>query len=269
MQKEGDFLIKAIFFDIDGTLISFKTHKMPNSTVSVLKDLKSKGIKLFIASGRTPSDMKFLLKDFKEIFDGYIGLNGQYCYDKDDNVIRKEWIEKSDLIAWTDFIKGKDILCGFMELEHYYYNTKGKALEKLKADLGDTLPERPVESIQRIYEYDTYQMNVFLSKDEEDIITKYMKNSRLVRWCPYFTDVIPKDGGKSVGIKAMLKHFGINQDECMAFGDGGNDVEMLEFAGIGVAMGNAEDKAKNAADYVTKDIDDDGIVYALKHFNIV
>ena len=87
-------------------------------------------------------------------------------------------------------------------------------------------------------------------------------NVRGVRWHPAFTDLIPADGGKAVGMQVMLEHFGWTKDNAIAFGDGGNDVDMLRFAGIGVAMGNATDEPKAAADYVTDSVDDAGIANA-------
>ena len=86
---------------------------------------------------------------------------------------------------------------------------------------------------------------------------------------PDFADILPEGGGKPNGLAEMLKHFGWIRDEAIAFGDGGNDVAMLEYAGIGVAMGNACDDAKAAADYVTTDIDKEGIAKALRHFGLV
>lgn len=71
------------------------------------------------------------------------------------------------------------------------------------------------------------------------------------------------------GIQKLLEHYHLNADSIMAFGDGDNDVDMLEFARIGVAMGNASQKAKKAADYITTDIDSDGISHALKYFGLV
>ena len=70
-------MIKAIFFDIDGTLVSFKNNQIPASTIESLKKLKEKGIKIFVATGRGKDGLDIL----DEIeFDGYITLNGQYCY---------------------------------------------------------------------------------------------------------------------------------------------------------------------------------------------
>ena len=78
-----------------------------------------------------------------------------------------------------------------------------------------------------------------------------------------------KTGGKRAGITAVLEKYGISRADTMAFGDGGNDCDMLEFVGTGVAMGNAADAAKAAADYVADDVEHDGIFKALKHFKLI
>lgn len=89
------------------------------------------------------------------------------------------------------------------------------------------------------------------------------------RWNPLFTDIVPRGGSKQVGMEKLLAHFGIRREECMAFGDGGNDIPMLRYAGIGVAMGNAREEVKAAADYVTSSVDEDGIAMALRHFGLL
>ena len=100
-------MIKAIFFDIDGTLVSFKTHKIPESTTQALHTLKAKGIKLFIATGRPPYDLKFLIDEFGDLFTGYITFNGQYCYDSTGKILHEEDLNREDLIQFTNYIKDK------------------------------------------------------------------------------------------------------------------------------------------------------------------
>ena len=86
------------------------------------------------------------------------------------------------------------------------------------------------------------------------------------RWHPTFADVIGKGCDKSTGIDETIRHLGISLEETMAFGDGGNDVGMLAHVGLGVAMGNASDAVKQYADYVTADVDEDGVARALERF---
>lgn len=84
-----------------------------------------------------------------------------------------------------------------------------------------------------------------------------------------FADIIARGNSKSKGIDHVLEYYGIALKDTMAFGDGGNDIPMLGHAGIGVAMGNASDEVKAAADYVTTSVDEDGIMNALKHFGVL
>ena len=119
---------------------------------------------------------------------------------------------------------------------------------------------------------DTNNTSVFspyVDKATEAEIAGMCGNVRGVRWHPDFTDLIPADGDKAVGMQVVLEHFGWSRDNAIAFGDGGNDVDMLRFAGIGVAMGNATDEPKTVADYVTDSVDDAGISNALHHFEIL
>ena len=80
---------------------------------------------------------------------------------------------------------------------------------------------------------------------------------------------MPEDSDKSKGVLALLTYLNLKPENCLAIGDGNNDIEVLQFSGIGVAMGNANQKVKDAADYVTDDIDNDGWAKAMKHFNLV
>ena len=82
-------------------------------------------------------------------------------------------------------------------------------------------------------------------------------------------DLILKSGGKVAGIRHVIEREGIRPEECIAFGDAENDIEMLEYCGIGVAMGNAQDQVKKIADHVTSSVDDDGIRNALRSYGIV
>ena len=100
----------------------------------------------------------------------------------------------------------------------------------------------------------------------EHIVTDAATGVLTTRWCDYFCDVVPANSSKPAGIRATLERYGIAPEDSIAFGDGGNDASMLQMCGIGVAMGNASPDAIAAADYVTDDVDHDGIARALEHF---
>ena len=98
---------------------------------------------------------------------------------------------------------------------------------------------------------------------------EHLPECKALRWTPTFINVIDKAGGKAVGLSKACERYGISREEIMAFGDGGNDIDMLEYAGIGVAMGNGGADAKAAANHVTTNLDQDGVYNALKHFEVI
>ena len=95
-----------------------------------------------------------------------------------------------------------------------------------------------------------------------------MPHCKATSWHKRARDIIVKEGGKDIGIQEILQYYNLDLSQIMAFGDGDNDIKMLEIAGIAVAMGNGNDNVKAMADYVTDDIDEDGIVNALYHYGI-
>ena len=89
------------------------------------------------------------------------------------------------------------------------------------------------------------------------------------RWHTTLRDISPIGGTKQLGIDKFLEYYGLDLKDTMAFGDGGNDMQMLQHVSLAVAMGNAGDELKSIADFVTKDVDDEGIAYALKHYGLI
>ncbi len=256
-------MIKAIFFDIDGTLVSFNTHQIPDSTFKALKQLKENGIKIFIATGRG-KDGLFVLKDFE--FDGYITLNGQYCYTK-DKVIYENTIDKNDLQHLLDYLETYPFPCGFTEENTKYFNMRDERVDEIHAITHND--DHPSGDCSQVIYHKVYQCMCFVNEDEEKELLKVMPHCISARWHPLFCDVSPIGGTKQNGIDQFLKYYDIDLSETMAFGDGGNDKQMLEHVAVSVAMGNANDELKEIADYVTDDVDNDGIVKALQHYNLI
>ena len=261
-------MVKAVFFDIDGTLISFTTHTIPESTQRALHALRQKGVRVFIASGRPPLQMQFLqeLTDFA--FDGYVVMNGQYCYDAKGPFYQLP-IPTDALRQLLPWLEKSGVSCSFVELDYVYLNRISQQVLDLYAMLGGTVASEPVDDPARALTHTTYQLSAYLPAEQEAEFLSHLPGCKAARWNPCFADIIPADGGKPVGVGKMLERFGLKREESMAFGDGGNDIDMLRYAGIGVAMGNAGDEVKAAADYVTASVDEDGVERALRHFGVI
>ena len=116
----------------------------------------------------------------------------------------------------------------------------------------------------RSYEHDTYQICPYIPPEMDDAFVAHAPGMKSARWTDEFADMIPEKGGKPAGIQAMIDYYGIDRSEIMVFGDGGNDSDMLEYAGIGVAMGNAEESIKKAADRVTGSNTENGVAQMIR-----
>lgn len=258
-------MIRAVFFDIDGTLVSFRTHRIPDSVKMAISRLKDMGVKVFIATGRHWRVINNL--DGLE-FDGYVTLNGSCCYVGKDNLIYKRLIPAEDIQRLLELEAGDEPFpCIFVRANDMFINFVNEHTDTIFKMLN--FPEPPRRDISEALKEDVFQLIGFFQMHQEKRIMAQLPGCEATRWNPLFTDIVPKGGSKSIGMAQILEHFGISRDECMAFGDGGNDIPMLEYAGVGVAMGNAKEDVQAKADFVTKSVDDDGIVYALRHYGLI
>ena len=255
-------MIKACFFDIDGTLVPMLQGYVPESTRKALYDLHDRGIKLFIASGRPKSHIAMMPQELIDFpWDGYVLFNGQCCCDENFEIFHEECFTKESMASLVPYIKENNIPVIFFEKEYSYKN------RDIPNQLGGS--SGVTDDPERALTHDTYQLAAYIPEEEDDEFVSHGSGIKSARWLPLYADIIPEDGGKPEGCARQLKRFGITREESMAFGDGGNDITMLEFAGCGVAMGNADDRVKSHADYVTDDCDKDGIINALRHFNVL
>ena len=230
------------------------THLMPSSTFEALKKLRKNGIRLFVATGRPPNNLKVIQDCFE--FDGFLTSNGQYCFNH-EVVIHEKYIEREDIRNLLPYINKNQIPVLFVEINGNYSNIQNYCLDEAARSLNKE--GYPIKAVNEIMAY------IDETKDSE--LLSYMPNCKSARWTSLFADIIPIDGGENKGIDQMIKHYQINLGEVMAFGDGNNDIDMLKHVGVGVAMGNANDLVKAASDFVTDTINDDGIFKALKNLN--
>ena len=263
MRENKKTNIKAIFFDLDGTLLSFKTHTIPESTICALKALQAKSIKLFVATGRPPFAIAFL-KDIFE-FDGYVTTNGQYCYTP-DSLIHHQAFDMDTVQNLVRLAQTTPFPCLLIEKESYYINYIDDAVRAHCILTNQPLPA--VRDLNRVLHRDIYQFVAYLDQGNEHILAD-MQQIQRVRAVPTCLDVLPAGGGKMIGIRAMLQHFGLTAKEIISFGDGLNDMDMLAFSQIGIAMGNAATEVLQMADYITDDVDHHGIINALQFLKIL
>ncbi len=264
-HTENNPVINAVFFDIDGTLISFKTNTVPESTQNAITKLREKGIKVIVATGRSINSLSHI--SHLE-FDGFITFNGGYCATTDGHILFKKTIDPDDIKSLVHYAEDAALSYSLMYEDKVEINDATPELVGMYAHINVPVP--PIHNKENIDCENVLQANIFLGPEKESEFMKtVMPNSEASRWTPLFADVNPGGVSKQIGIEIFCQHFGINSSETMAFGDGGNDITMLKFTKIGIAMGNANENVKEIADYITDDVDDNGIENALIHFNII
>ena len=248
-------MIKAAFFDIDGTLIPHGDKEITPSAVEALHKLKENGVKLFIATGRAIQTTQFVQEQAD--WDGVMALNGQYIV-YNNEVIHKLAFDPEGLAVLCDYVEANNIVTSFTTDEGSYIDGMNE-----RATSRSFLPRKPT---RHCLEVPTYQVNSFIPAEDDDEFIAHFPGAKNARWSDVFNDVVPVNGGKDVGIQFIADYFGFDISETAAFGDGGNDIPMLKAAGIGIAMGNANDAVKAASDYVTDSNKDNGIYNACIHF---
>ena len=257
-------MTRAVFFDFDHTLYSHRTMSIPQSAKDSIKALQARGIMCVLATGRHMLELKRFPDLFTVGLDGYVTIDGQLCLDRDLNVICSEQIGGPALGNLVALFNAKTVPVILAESDRMYSNVHTtQAVQGLS--YASTV-DHPVGE----YRGDPVYLGVvYITPEQEQWLHGMLPGCGFLRWSTVGVDVVPEGRDKVSGIYSYLDHYGISRDDFMAFGDGDNDRSMLRCAPVGVAMGNAWESAKKEADYVTTDIDDDGIRNALLHFGLI
>lgn len=252
--------IRAIFFDIDGTLFSNETKIVPPSALKAIEAARSRDILIFAATGRHRQQVEdvSVLADIN--FDGYVTLNGQYCCTRYAEVYKNP-INTSDIRQLAEYAERTGTACLLLEANDLYVNIVNDTVLKVHEMVRSKVPE--VRDISRAFEREILQAGFYLPDDDIPEVLTRLEGCTYTKWIKNGVDIIPLGASKWIGIEKMLEHFGLTPEQAMAFGDNDNDIEMLKNSGISVAMGNAGDDVKAIADYVTDDVDRDGIYKAM------
>lgn len=252
--------VKIIFFDIDGTLVDPATGRIPEKTILTLARLRERGVRLCISTGRSPVG----LPDFGPVtFDAYSTFNGSLC-------CSAEGVIHSTPIAPRDVAQ---VLCNAAAIGRPVSVATRDRLSAngIDPDLADyyrlaDLELTVDENFDAACRENVYQIMLGCREADHPAILRDAKGVKIAVSWDRAVDVIPACSGKGAAIAAVLAHFGLEAAQAMAFGDGLNDLDMLQAVGTGVAMGNAAAALKVAADDVCGPVAEDGIYhYCVRH----
>ena len=256
--------IKVIFFDIDDTLRNSKTGFIPSTIPTVFQQLCDRGILTGIATGRgifgVVPEIKALKPDF------FVTLNGAYIEDKKGSVLYSHKIARDkveEYIAWTKEVGIDYGLVGSHEAK------LSRRTEMISQAIDPIYPDLEVDP-DFYQKEDIYQMWTFEDLGDDLRLPDALASTlRMVRWHEHSSDVVPISGSKAAGVAKVVDQLGLKPENVMVFGDGLNDLELFDYAGISIAMGVSHDKIKEKADYITKTLEEDGIFDALEGFGMV
>ena len=255
---------KIIFFDIDDTLS--RNGIIAEHNQATLEAISKTDIKLVISTGRSkailPADILALLE--ADILDAIICMNGQYSFDNKGLISHYPLSsEQADKIVQ---------LCQTSQLIHKFDSATHIAWSGENARLREYNAITPNSIVDPVYYQSNavYQCSVFFNNQQDKMqdIDFAQDDLKLVHWHHIGADILPANASKARGIKDVCQYYGVDARECMAFGDGLNDLEMFDLVGYAVAMGDAQPALIERADFVTGTIEERGIQSVLEQFHI-
>jgi Cof subfamily protein (haloacid dehalogenase superfamily) len=255
---------KIVFFDIDGTLVN-DDKQIPESTKESILQLTKNGIHVAIATGRGPFMFEPIRKELN--IDSFVSFNGSYVVFKDE-VIQKVPLSTEAIIKIEE--EAEKAGHPLVYLDHTQATCNADNHEIIKNCTFNLMPNYPAYHPAYYKENEVYQVLLFCQEQhEKGYRDGYKGTFDFIRWHEDALDILPTGGSKAKGIEAFMKKMNMKPENVYAFGDALNDIEMLKTVGTGIAMGNGLPEAKEAADYITKSVDDDGIYHGLKHFGLI
>ena len=263
--------IKLVAVDIDGTLVDSKKNILPKTKETILKFIDNGG-KFAIVSGRSVTGLQRYVDELELKKHGgfLISFNGSIIIDlKTGKTVSQTMIAPEyfhEIIACAE--KNKVAIATYKD---------NKAITQISRDkyfiTETTLNKLDIVYVDSLLEELTYPVPKFLLTDEPEILAKAEEKMKAELKCvnvfrsePYYLELVPKGLDKGLALKKLCEYLQIDIKDTLACGDGFNDIPLIKAAGIGVAMDNAQQPAKDAADFITRSNDDNGVAYAINKF---
>jgi len=266
-------MYKVLAFDIDNTLIMRGKSTIEESALKAIRECRDKGYEIVICTGRT---INAVHPDIKARMPAnyFIGVNGACLNTMDGKVIKCFYMSEESVNKIIDIALKRDYPLGFkfedsFQIYNHYeefvsrYCKNGITADMLKnCESRDYHIKKGIMPLDAFVYADDNRMPQYF--DQFPDIKFIRANSRKIIY-----EAFNRQSDKGVMLKILVDSLGYTMDQVIAFGDSQNDCEMITRAGLGICMGNGTERAKAASDYVTDDIDKDGIRKALKHFEII
>ena len=276
---------KIIFLDVDGTVVDYK-NRIPESAITAIRQARTNGHLVYLCTGRSRSEMQQALWDIG--VDGMIGGNGSYV-EHQNQVIMHQCIDEKVAHKAVDWLHTRGLEYYLESNSGLYasrnFRTVGKEafLRYASAKNEDrSKNEKFIEHLLdkmvwngELYRNDLNKISFVLNSlaDYEEAKSNF-PNLKVGTWggvgeIPIFGDLGVPNISKAHAINILLEYLNANREDTFAFGDAKIDIPMLEYCAVGVAMGNGGEEIRAIADYITDDVEQDGLYNALKHFELI
>lgn len=261
-------MIRAAIFDVDGTLFDNEHRCVHASTIQAIQELRAQGVIIVIATGRAYARLLQGVLDF--IPDYVVAFSGHALVDQQGHYLFKRPFTAEEV----------QTIDHFTELNQLPMTYKTGNLRYANAYLPDKYIEDPqtrsyvIEEIVFDHQKPYLDQEVFFAAGLMDSeacaqIERLLPSMSVYHMTTGWADITHRDIDKAETVGRLLKHLKLKWEDCIAFGDGLNDITFITQAGIGVCMGNGYEAAKAQADYVCDTIDHDGIYKMLKQLTII
>lgn len=270
--ERGTMKEKALVLDIDGTLTNSRKEITP-ATKRAIQDLMTRGHKVILASGRPTPGMRRYEEELElEKYGGYLlSFNGARVVEcRTGAIVYQRLLSQALVPGFYGFAKRNG--CGLIT---YLGNQVISAFPpdkyvEIEARING-LPVREVSDFPNFVDFDVNKCLMTAEPEraeklEKELKEKYGHVAGVYRSEPYFIEIMPPDVDKATSLDRMLPAIGVKREDTVCCGDGFNDISMIKYAGVGVAMGNAQQAVKDAADYITASNDEDGLVQVMERF---
>ncbi|SCI98382.1 Putative bifunctional phosphatase/peptidyl-prolyl cis-trans isomerase [uncultured Clostridium sp.] len=259
-----------VFFDIDGTLIDEHTLIIPESTKKALKEMRTNGHLAFINTGRTACQTEAIRKEFD--FDGFICGCGTYVEYEGEVLFHKSL--GHELTSKLVKALKKYRIDGVLEsIDGVYYDD----IESIRHP--EVFKVLKIHKTEGSYNGKTWfekdlnvdKLVIFLNKESnfDGFLNEFKDIFDFIKRAEEFYELVPLNYSKATGIEFIINELNIPFENTYAIGDSTNDLTMLKYVENSIAMGNSNPVLFDLVKFVTKDINEDGIEYALKHYEMI
>lgn len=262
---------KIVFFDVDGTIVSDASvgegRIIPESTKKAIRKARENGHLCFVNSGRPYSNIEKYILDIG--FDGVVSGCGTNIHIGKEDVFHK-CVEKSVALLSYEMCKKYHMTAFFEGRDKTYYIENGYHLPWLDEFAAEIEAEGSVvlREIDQSFTFDKFCAFHEAENKAEGFLEEMEKHFSVIVRNDTFFELVPKGYSKGNAIKRLCEYYNLPIEESYAIGDSLNDLEMFNATPNSIGMGNGK-AVHEYVSFVTKDISDDGIEFALKHFNII